>query len=135
MLVNLRRAPNSITPCGRQSWGFHGRTPASEEHTRRTPARCMRAKFSLAWAKCAGSGPGGRAVVVLTYMPVWASAATVWRSSETPCSVRKKQCSIPSTPAATASAIPGLAWGVRGDRDTGAVCRIGDQLELGPAVL
>jgi hypothetical protein len=38
-------------------------------------------------------------------------------------------------PAAIASAIPGVGVGVRGDRDTGAVGRIGDQLELGPAVL
>jgi hypothetical protein len=30
---------------------------------------------------------------------------------------------------------PRVGVGVRGDRDTGVVCRIGDQLELGPAVL
>src|SRR5438445_220273 len=47
---------NSVSPCGRQSGGFSATTPASEEHTRRAPSWCIRARNARAAATCGFSG-------------------------------------------------------------------------------
>src|SRR5829696_4886001 len=139
-------------PQGSTSCGLCGPMPASEDMVSGTPAARSRSTPATPSLSCLasasnrlarslpGSIPGGGcpsgwfwAAVTDTTTPRAASWSTTAGSCLTPSAVRDRPCSMPSNPAATASAMPWAPCACPGQ--PGPVRLLGDRPQLGRVVL